>query len=110
MAYQPSDDQAEPTHTGRTSHIIIIVLLCAGIGLLGLALLSTIRLLQLRVWGESTNGQVVDQETMRERIEKVDDGRKYSENVERYYAVVSFQTDEGAFNIKSYLAGTNAPL
>jgi hypothetical protein len=81
-----------------------------GIGLLSLALLSSINLVQLRVLGVEASGQVVSQEIREESIERFEDGREYDEDIESYYAVVSFTTGKGTFTITSWDSGTNTAL
>ena len=46
----------------------------------------------------------------RKRVRRRAQGRDVTEEVEGYYAVVSFTIDEGTFTINSYDCGVNAPL
>lgn len=94
----------------RTFRIITMGLLCLGTFFLVLAVQSTYDLLQLHLFGVETNGTVIRQEVAEESVERYDDGREYTEDIESYYAIVSFRTSQGAFTIRSYASGTNAPL
>ena len=67
-------------------------------------------LIQLRVFGNETNGHVIDQEIVDEQVERYKDGNEYTEDIESYYAIVSFETSRGTFTIESYDSGTNEPL
>jgi len=99
-----------PKQPQKTARIVMLCLLWGGIGLLLLALLSSINLVQLRLLGIETSGQVISQEIREESIERYDDGREYTEDIERYYAVVSFTTGEDTFSITSWDSGTNTAL
>lgn len=94
----------------KISRIIMFCLLFGGIGLLILGILATIELVQLRVWGRETDGYVIRQEIKQEQVERYDDGEEYTEDIDSYYAVVSFSTSRGSFTITSWDSGTNAPL
>ena len=101
------NDQNQPQNTAR---IVMLCLFWGGIGLLLLALLSSINLVQLRVFGVEASGQVVSQDIQEESIERYEDGREYDEDIESYYAVVSFTTGQGTFTITSWDSGTNTAL
>jgi hypothetical protein len=105
MKPQPAHNRSE-----KTGRIIILCLLFAGIGLLTLAVLSSIELVQLHAFGQETNGHVIRQEIEEEEVERYEDGKEYTEDIESYYAVVSYTTNQGRFTIRSYDSGTNAPL
>ena len=105
MDPQPAHNRSE-----KTGRIIILFLLFAGIGLLALAVLSSIELVRLHAFGQEVNGHVIRQEIEEEEVERYEDGKEYTEDIESYYAVVSFTINEGRFTIRSYDSGTNAPL
>ncbi len=106
---QSTSNQAQ-NRSQRTAQIIIFFLLFAGIGLLILAILSTIELVQLRLFGHETDGIVIRQDIDQESVERYDDGNEYTEDIESYHAIVSYNTSRGTFTIRSYDDGTNEPL
>jgi len=109
MVLRPVHNQAHKP-SGKIGRIIVFCLLWVGISLLILAVLATIELVQLHVYGIETSGQVTHQEIVKEKITKRVNGRDTRVEIDRYNAIVSFTIDEGTFTISSYDGGTNAPL
>ncbi len=98
------------TRSDRSARIVSFGLLCLGSLFLILAVLSTIELLELQIFGVETNGYVIRQEIEQARVERYEDGKEFTVDVESYHAIVAFTTSQGDFTIQSYDGGTNAPL
>lgn len=96
--------------SGKTARIITICILCVGILLLLLAIQTAVRLVQLHVFGHETRGRVVRQDIRTEKITRRVNRRDVGVEIEAYYAIVSFTTDEGTFTISSYQGGDGEPI
>ena len=97
-------------HSDKTAGIVFLCVLCAGVLLLLIAVQATIELVQLRLFGHETSGRIIRQDIRKETVTRHVNKQDVREEIDSYYAVVSFTTDEGTFSITSYDSGTNAPL
>ena len=109
MAHPSTHDPRED-QPGKTAEIVVFGLLLGGIGLLILGLWATLNLVNLRFFGLDTEGYVIQQDIRQEEVERYEDGVEFKEEIESYYAVVSFTTSTGTHTITSWDSGTNAPL
>jgi hypothetical protein len=98
------------TRSERSARFVSLGLLCLGGLFLILAVLSTIELLELQLFGVETTGYVIRQEIEQTSVERYEDGTEYTEYVDSHHAIVFFETSQGDFTIRSYHSGTNAPL
>jgi hypothetical protein len=97
-------------NANKKARVIIFLLFWGGIGLLCLAVLATIELVQLHAFGTETTGTVIRQDIVKEKVTKHINGRDRRIEEDRWDAIVSFSVENDTFTIRSWDGGSDGPL